>query len=471
MYQKKFVSIYFSSNKVQIAKLNSTKSSVVKFASYGLPQGAIANHKVQNTKLLTETIKGIWKQMNIKEKSVGIIVPEFSTFTKTLTLPNLGHSDLDEAVRWQASEILPFEKGSEILDWKIVERKENECQILISAISKDVLTGYVDAVSGSGLYPLSVETPSLSLVRVTNGENKKRLIIYQGEAETILLISHGQSIVGSSVVASKDENVVLYTAFQIVHHYSGGSVEEVYMGGINYSQSFYEQLRSQLGAIPLKQAGIPIQGLNPAELQEYLVPLSMQMQDPQSPDDELTINLLPPAWAKHYQDELIKSQAWKLSIIANILIALNLAAVLFAFVYLSAQHSSVLANSSQGTTVDQSVIDRVKEVNQLTERLSNIAESELYPQTMINALSSKDQTGITINYYKVDLEKGTAEVRGHAVLRNDLINYRNMLQESGMFESVQIPISNLVAEENIEFNITLQKEVVKQKQAVPKLKL
>lgn len=471
MYQKKFVSIYFSSDRIQIVKTNSKKTAVVKFSTFGLPPEAIENHKVKDQNALTEVIKKIWEQMKLRDKTVGLVVPEFATYTKTINLPILERQELDEAVRWQAQEQLPFEKGSAILDWQIVRSNENSNVVLVTAIARDVLTGYVDAVSKAGLYPLSVETPSISLIRILNNDLKKRLVIYNGNTESILLITEGRSITGSSVLNTNDEQTILKTAMQFIYHYSQGKIEQIYVGGVSFSQDFYPQLHQNLGGIQPQLLSLPIQGITPQQLQEYLVPLSQQMQDPQAPQDEKTTNLLPPSWVKHYEDQLNTRQAWMLSLIGTSIIWAGVAAVVIAFVILSTQLNNVRNNNAAQGQINDQVVKKVDDANAVITKMHGIATYDLYPQTYINVITKAKPASVIINNYDVNLEGGTATVNGFAPTRQDLVTFKEQLEQSGEFALVEVPISSLIAEENVEFTIDLTKEVVQQKKAPPKLKL
>ncbi len=471
MYQKKFVSIYFSSSNIQVVKLNAKKTAVVKHASFALPEGIIVSHRVQDPKALSEVIKKIWEQMKIRERAVGVVVPEFSTFTKTLVLPALVDRELDEAVRWQASEQLPFEKNSAILDWKIIEDKESEKTVLVSAISNEVLTGYVDAISGAGLYPLSVETPAISLVRIISKEKKKRLIVYKGASETILLITNGQSITGSSVIGTSDEQATLSTAMQIIYHYAQGSIEEIYVGGIGFTKDFYAQLHQNFSGAEPQQISQPIQGITPQELQEYMIPISLQMQEPQAPEDEHTINLLPPSWVKHYEDQLLTKQAWNLSLVSAVVVWLCVATSLFAYALINTEQNSLSQKTSEKTPQVESITASIEETNKIIANLSGIAAYDMYPQTYINAINSAKPEAITIAKYSVNLESGTASIVGFAPTRQDVINFKDNLEKGGQFALVNIPISSLLEEENVEFSVELKKEVQQPKAVVPKLKL
>ena len=87
MINKSFVSIYFLANKLQILQLDSAKKKVKKIASVNIPEGIIKGiggdgkgafaYHVEDTEGLSRILKTSWNKLHIKQRSVGIIVPEF----------------------------------------------------------------------------------------------------------------------------------------------------------------------------------------------------------------------------------------------------------------------------------------------------------------------------------------------------------------------------------------------------------
>ena len=117
MLKKNFVSIVFSANKLQILKLNSSKKKVEKHLTIDIPDGLIVNHKVQDVDILAKLLGQVWKKAGIKEKTVGLVVPEFSTFIKTLNRgSNQGKSiclcSYDNHVRFDVSKLVNMGTGT-----------------------------------------------------------------------------------------------------------------------------------------------------------------------------------------------------------------------------------------------------------------------------------------------------------------------------------------------------------------------
>jgi len=291
MSNKPLVSIVFYQDKIQIVKLDNQKTKIEHAITLNLSSDLITNYQVQNGPELSKALKSTWKNQKISEKTVGIVVPEFSTFLKLTNVPKLENEELDEAIRWQSQEFLPTQNKNSVIDWKIVEEKEDSYDILVAAIQKETLAGFVDVVGQAGLMPVVVETPSLALVRsLTRGE--PTLIIYIDGDETILVVAKQEIILGSSVIAVTDEKEVARTALLLLAHHQGVEVKSVLLGGAAANEKFISEIQTSLGR-PASEIDIKLPFINQNLKQKYAIPLLLQFKETVDPNDTSTINLLP----------------------------------------------------------------------------------------------------------------------------------------------------------------------------------
>src|SRR3989344_1042234 len=134
MFRKLIISLFFLPDKLLVVQLARNKKRIKVAKSISVPEGIISNNRVVDPEALAKILRSIWSKFGLKEKGVGIILPEFSTFTKTFKLPELPLSELSEAVNWQAQEFLPSDASDMVMDWKVVERGSGETEILVVAV-------------------------------------------------------------------------------------------------------------------------------------------------------------------------------------------------------------------------------------------------------------------------------------------------------------------------------------------------
>lgn len=453
MLKKSFVSISLASpKKIQVVKLNSSKKSVQKYISVDLPEGVIQNLRVKDEVALAKILKEIWKKTGFREKSVGIVIPESLTYTKLLNLPILPSYELDEAVRWQAFEYLPHTPEDLILDWKIVGKDERELNVLIVAILKDDLGGYVKSAHLAGLFPLVVETPSLSLIRFSDAKETGTIFVYESFGEAIILISQGQSIIASSVVSIEAEEEVIKVTNQMIKHYRQVSIEQIVVGGPKMSPVIASKLQQSIGKEPV-WIKPNVSGIDANSFQEYIIAISQQLKDPAEPSDETTVNLLPPELVKKYQREKIKHQIWSLSLFVTLVVWISFFTTVGVYMFMGMEIKSLRGEDvlNQIPPEKAEYIAQVEEINKVSNKVLSITQVQVYPEAIFNSINEAKPQGVSIARYRINLETGAIELIGTSSSRQLLIDFKERLEGMKDFSLVHIPISSFEKESNLDY--------------------
>lgn len=454
MQRKSFVSISFTQKKLQVVKLNSGKTRAEKFATVDIPVGIISDYQVVNPQALAVLIKNVWKQLHLREKTVGIVIPEFSSFIKAVEIPKIDVSDLDEAVRWQSQDFLPSSSEEMVMDWRIVGQDLDKYYVLTLAMKKANLAGYVDAVSEAGLFPLLVETPSLSLIRLTPKDSGGKLIVYSNLGETILVVAQGEKILGSSVISQEDKVDIGQTAALIIRHYKEAGVAKIFAGGADLTQASLAELTKTL-AKPVELIKVSIKGLPSEQVQKYLVPVSLGFEKSAGPSDESTINLLPQKWVKKYENQRLKLQIWGLLLISTLFILGCLAATGGTYIYLTSQIKVFeKENALKSDVISKELTNQIDQANLVAGKILVISDVSKHPQEVMNAITKAKPPEVTISEYNIDLDTGKSSFKGLALTREPLVKFKEALEANKDFSAVRIPLSSFEAETNLEFEVT-----------------
>lgn len=472
LFKRSFISLVITPSQVKVVKVNTKSNKVTKFAQADVPPGIIVNYRVKDKDALVKIIKDLWSKNHISERYVGVVVPEFSTYPKTFVLPNLTDVEIDEALKWRLQEYLPTPLEEVTFDWKMIKRDKKEAHVLVVAILKDVLYGYIDSVGSAGLSPLVVETPSLSIHRIIGEWQVGKLIIYMSAQEAILIVTNGPEIIASSVVASEDFNVVVRTAQQMLTHYSSVNIEKIVISGVGLSQDLVQFLNYNLGR-PVSFANTNVKGMLPGQLQDFLVGISLQYKNPVEPRSELTINLLPPDWAEFYKEQHQGFQTWTLTLIISIVIWTAFLSVFMAFTFFSLQLNDLKNNPVNEQTQElNKVVTQVTSINKTADTIITATSTMVDPQKVANLLTSIRVGGVTINKFTIDYESGEIDMSGTAATRDNLLEYKNKLDADENFANIDLPLESLVQEADISFAIRMtDKKLVKPVKAPAKLKL
>lgn len=454
MVKKDFVSIYFNKRFLQLVKLDKSRKKVAKHLFVSLPEGIIDTRRVLDVRGLAAILKNAWKKGGFKELSVGIVVPEFATLTKSVTVPELESEELDEAIRWQAQEYLPWTPDQMVLDWKILSETNAITTALVVAIEKTVLQGFVDATSMAGFFPLVVENPAMALVRIADGDDVGKIIVYEHFNEGLLVVARGQKIVASSVLSTFDGDMAVGIGGQLLTNYANEEIAKVVFAGGTGAKKLADEIAQKIQK-PVEQITQRIAGLPMDAYQEFLLPLALQLQSTTGPSDPDTVNLLPTDWAKRYDSQKLRGQLWGLLSTVSVLVFGTLIATIGVYFFFTQQIASFTQTTAKSKTSESTqVVKQVADINSLSSKTLKIQQAQLPPQELINLIIGSKPTGITITGYKMKLDVGAVEVIGVAANLQDVINFKSALEANEHIDSVSIPISNFEGETDIDFDLS-----------------
>jgi len=106
--------------------------------------------------------------------------------------------------------------------------------------------------------------------------------------------------------------------------------------------------------------------------------------------------------------------------------------------------------------------EKFKQVNDFDQVLSKIQSGHLHWTNIFQQLSEATPDSIQIS--NLSTKNYTIFLVGKAKMRDDLLNFKNKLEESSCFQNIDVPLSNLVVEDNVDFQIdlTINKDCLKE---------
>lgn len=457
MYKKSFVSISISNYKIKIVKVGSD-GKVNKALTFDIPAGVVAQGKVVKAPEFAGIIKNIWKTERIREKTVGIIVPEFSTFMKTLTLPKLPFVELDEAVRWRSKEFLPHEGNDMVLDWKIISEQKEGYEVLLVAIEVDDLSGFVGALDAAGLLPVLVETTSLGLERLAEKKEEERLVLYRSRGTIVAVVISGKKILATSVLSGTEESELMGSLIQMVARYGRTGIQSIAVCGNGLTQEFVNTLHLKT-KLPIELISSKVKGLTEAQVQEYIICLSQQQINPEEPASAYSINLLPATWVAHYKTQARDFQLWAITLIGSVVIWVCFLLTLGIDIFLSQSANISLLPETTNSAELQSVTTQITQINSLATKIDSVSKTFVYPQDIVNMVQKSVISGITLSAYDINVETGKVGVTGVAATRDALLLFKEQVEKAPQFSKVSLPLASLLTDQNITFSMAMDYKV------------
>ena len=104
---------------------------------------------------------------------------------RRFTLPALKAADLESAVRYQARRELPLPLEEMTIAWQVVRSTEQQHEVFVVGVPRDVMAGYLDAFKRAGIRPAALDIKPLALARTLD---RGTAIVANVEADSLDMI-------------------------------------------------------------------------------------------------------------------------------------------------------------------------------------------------------------------------------------------------------------------------------------------
>ncbi len=169
-----YIGIDFGSTQIKAVqfKWSSGELSMHRSGIFPVPPGIIDQGRVKRPDLLSELIKEINRNLGFYKKPVNISVGNQHVVHRDAKLPTMEVREIPGALCWEAEKHIMLSPEKIVTDYAFDRYKEDDgnkiIELLLVAVPKDVVNGYLEAVAGAGFSPDIVETEPFALCRAVN---------------------------------------------------------------------------------------------------------------------------------------------------------------------------------------------------------------------------------------------------------------------------------------------------------------
>lgn len=461
-----YFALNFSQNKIRVLKLNHSGKKVLSSGEIKIPSQVIVKGRVKDTVKLAKAIKTLLQKTNIKEKFVIVGLPEDQAFMRTLSLPSLPSEEISQAIQWRSDSLLPLPFEKVYLDWRLISQSKQEKQVLLVAISRDLIDGYVQVLSQLSLKPVAFEMRSLSLARLAKQvKEKMSLMIEIEEPETTLaIVQSPETLILSSTFKGeipKSEEFFQLILQMISFHQKRQKIDQplkIFITGEKANQSLASKIASQTQS-PTSLFLPQLANFDQPRSLSFSATIALAFKEVAAPIDEETINLLPPQIQGVY-DRLASRQRkinWlKLYSLWLFFFLLISGFFLFKLAKLSSSlKEEIISRQSLKISDEQRQAQaQAKEINQKSQALSQLIQQRPKLTEILTDLSSSLPHGVTLTHLSFEEKKTALVLEGRAVTRDLLLSFKDELEEKDYFSKVEIPLSSLEKKDNFSFSLT-----------------
>jgi type IV pilus assembly protein PilM len=163
-----------------------------------LPPEAIVQGAFLNSTAIVEAIREAVNGAGTRTKNVATAVSGHSLIVKKISLPSMTRDELEESIRWEAEQYIPFDINEVNLDFQILSSGETEGQmdVLLVAAKKDLIDDYVNVITEAGLHPAVLDVEAFAV------ENAFEANYEVVPDEVVALADIGSQVVNINIISN-----------------------------------------------------------------------------------------------------------------------------------------------------------------------------------------------------------------------------------------------------------------------------
>lgn len=413
--------------------------------------------------LMVAALKKLFEVGKFTTPYVTVSFPESLAFTRGHSLPILPFEELAEAVSWQTKDMFPFPVEDIYYDWRVVEKREKEYQVMVVAVQKKVIDPLIEALVGAGLKPLRFEPDASAISRLlVLAPGEFALVTELNKRDAYITLVEGEKSLFTTAIAvrnpaSPDEYIssVLESQDEIVTFYKQkGLLKDQSTRVVLTGELANDEWASRIGEkehYPTKLLKTPVG--NPAFNKAYAVAAARVV----GPEDPQSINVLPPHLQHTYNAQ--RKNSFYQTLLTRTVLTLGVFCLfsLVSFIAVSMEKQARDEQVKRLTLLTQSTQLESRQLLLLDNQAKHIvslAPLKATPREPILVLKDLIGGSIIVNQWSYDTTKLALTIDGTAKTRDDLLEFKRKIEDSAVFGKVDLPLGSLETATNVKFSLT-----------------
>ncbi|CAG0988726.1 Cell division protein FtsA [Myxococcaceae bacterium] len=130
-----------------------------------VPHEAIVQGAFLNAGAIADAIREAVSGAKIKSSQVAVAVSGHSVIVKKISLPTMTREELEESIRWEAEQYIPFDVNEVNLDFQILNpgAVEGQMDVLLVAAKKELIDDYVNVLAEAGVTPAIIDVAAFAV--------------------------------------------------------------------------------------------------------------------------------------------------------------------------------------------------------------------------------------------------------------------------------------------------------------------
>lgn len=395
-------------------------------------------------------------------KYAAICIPEKYAFSREHVFHDIELGEISEAIQWQIDKIFPFSAQEIYSDWKLIEKDEHEIKVLITVIPKKLLESLKNAIQSAKIFPISFEPSATALLRLLpdgSGKGLHMILELNERDASATLVVDGVSTLTTTALFVADqgqEQMVqqLVTIVTNLYEYLDkikrrGEELTLWVTGEQVLPEVVTLVSAQLG---FEAKLLEFKNVSPKNHLAY----SVGAVDVMPSSSEKTINLLPTALQEYYNAivtfDYSKIVIRLVSIFIFVSVLLSVGAYgLASYLVISTKRERDLAQAAQLEIGPQEI--NIAEVSKNVSRLTTLFPLKQSPERFISAVYELTPKEIELKQVAYTDASKRITMLGLAQSREIILQYKEVIESSDVFERVALPLSTFELSEDIPFTM------------------
>ena len=222
--EKTYLTLDIGTSSVKMLEVQE-KGGVITVINAGiepLPSGTIQGGMVQDPESVALSIRTLIEAHEVETMDVITAIPGPLVVIKRASFPSQERKELKETILFEAGNFIPESLDDVHIDYQVLEHDEetDNIDVLLVAVRKDMLEGYVSAVTQAGLNPVVVDVDYFALENMFEANYEPNL------DETVALINIGAH----------------YSSMNIVREGRSAFTGDVPIGGLQFTSLLAQEL-------------------------------------------------------------------------------------------------------------------------------------------------------------------------------------------------------------------------------------
>ncbi len=197
---KGVVGLDIGSSAVKMVELKERKGefSLVRLGLEPLSSEAIVDGSIMDSSLVVDAIHKLNEESKVKNANYATSLSGHSVIIKKINLPAMSQDELDESIRWEAEQYIPFDINDVHMDYVVLGEGEmdgEQMEVLLVAVKKDKVNDYQSVISQTGKVPALVDVDVFAI------QNAYEVNYDLDPLKVVALINMGAGVTNINILA------------------------------------------------------------------------------------------------------------------------------------------------------------------------------------------------------------------------------------------------------------------------------